>query len=239
MTWLGQNRSQWGLIWPSIISLWIPNVQPRAGHIGKKCVLSGCEKCWLLMPSLHKDTVADGMNLYICWDICLFRVLQSELFRARGFPLRLVSAEQGGCTGLDEDSKGFNAGWAQHQLPIGLPGDFLPGSLVLLNTEVSGWMTAPSGCQTRPLTLFCSVCWRSLRYLWGQSGKALELELEEVNRGVNMGLALGWHTGCSLSCPPPFLARRKAHSQDSLSNKERQEEAGLGGVDFKIQQEAI
>ena len=79
-------------------------------------------------------------------------MLQSELFRARGFPPRLVSAEQGGCTGLDEDSKGFNAGWAQHQLPIGLPGDFLPGSLVLLNTELL------LDAKTRPLTLFYSVC---------------------------------------------------------------------------------
>ena len=38
-------------------------------------------------------------------DICLFRVLQSELFRARGFPPRLVSAKLGGCTGLGEDSR--------------------------------------------------------------------------------------------------------------------------------------
>ena len=68
----------------------------------------GCEKCWLLKPTLHKDMVADGTNLYLLRpgaDICLLRVLPSELFRARVFPPRLVSAKQGGCTGLDEDSR--------------------------------------------------------------------------------------------------------------------------------------
>lgn len=59
-------------------------------------------------------------------DICLLRVLPSELFRARGFPPRLVSAEKLAAQDLMRTPEGFNAGWAQHPLPIGLPGDGPP-----------------------------------------------------------------------------------------------------------------
>ena len=173
--WLGWDRS----------CLWIPNVQLRAGHIGKKRALSLVVKMsvsqpWILLVNWDRLSISlkktsqrlrkhlhpasplrmDGFQtstlpfqgwmwemlathalftqghggrcnelLYLLRpgaDMCLFRVLQSELFRARGFPLGLVSAEQGAAQDLMRTPEGFNAGWAQHQLPIGLPGDAPP-----------------------------------------------------------------------------------------------------------------